>query len=333
MKQGRTIQELAAELQRQQGAKYDFITHTQNLDLSEDAQRLEVYGKSYIISPLFHRQLAASFQIPWPFYERLLREGDELLVSSIARYMLYKHDTKRTIRTMDGTARAFLSDRYRQIDNDEVAAAVLPILYQMTDAQIESCEITPNKLYIKVTNPRLVADVRVGDPVQGGLLVFNSEVGLGAVGVCVFVKRLVCSNGMIVSDLGHRKHHIGRENEESWDLYSDDTRKAENKALLLKLGDVVQAAVDEAKFQVVVDKLRDAADRKIEKVDEVMEVTAERFGFNKAETSCILQRFIEGADLTYYGLSNAVTRASNDMEDYDRATELERIGWQIITNA
>jgi hypothetical protein len=30
-------------------------------------------------------------------------------------------------------------------------------------------------------------------------------------------------------------------------------------------------------------------------------------------------------------LSNAVTRAAADTENYDRATELERVGWQIAT--
>jgi hypothetical protein len=32
-----------------------------------------------------------------------------------------------------------------------------------------------------------------------------------------------------------------------------------------------------------------------------------------------------------YGLSNAITRASQDVESYDRATALEGIGWQVAT--
>ena len=35
--------------------------------------------------------------------------------------------------------------------------------------------------------------------------------------------------------------------------------------------------------------------------------------------------------MSLYGLSNAVTRMSADVESYDRATELESIGWDIIT--
>ena len=32
------------------------------------------------------------------------------------------------VRTLDGKARAFLSDRYHRIDNEQIAEAVLPVL-------------------------------------------------------------------------------------------------------------------------------------------------------------------------------------------------------------
>ena len=44
-----------------------------------------------------------------------------------------------------------------------------------------------------------------------------------------------------------------------------------------------------------------------------------------------MQRLIESNDLTLYGLSNAVTRHSQDVESYDRASELESIGYSILT--
>ncbi len=44
----------------------------------------------------------------------------------------------------------------------------------------------------------------------------------------------------------------------------------------------------------------------------------------------MLQRLIEDADYTVYGLANAVTRHSQDVEDYDRASKLEEIGYHII---
>ena len=34
-----------------------------------------------------------------------------------------------------------------------------------------------------------------------------------------------------------------------------------------------------------------------------------------------------------YGLANAVTRHSQDVEDYDRASKLEEIGYSVMTMA
>ena len=38
-------------------------------------------------------------------------------------------------------------------------------------------------------------------------------------------------------------------------------------------------------------------------------------------------------DCSQYGLINAVTRASQDIEDYGRATELERLGGELLASA
>ena len=42
-------------------------------------------------------------------------------------------------------------------------------------------------------------------------------------------------------------------------------------------------------------------------------------------------RLIEDADYTVYGLANAVTRYSQDVENYDRASQLESIGYTVMT--
>ena len=48
------------------------------------------------------------------------------------------------------------------------------------------------------------------------------------------------------------------------------------------------------------------------------------------ENKGVLQHLIEGGDLTRFGLYNAVTRDSADIESYDRATEIERAGAAVV---
>ncbi len=108
----------------------------------------------------------------------------------------------RALRQCQG----IFSDCYRRLDNLELCAAVLTVIQEMQGSQIESCEVTPTHLYLKVVNRRLKAEVRVGDVVQAGFVVFNSEVGLGSLRVEVLVFRLACKNGLICKDLAQKKY-------------------------------------------------------------------------------------------------------------------------------
>ena len=336
MKAGRTLQDLAVELNRQTAAKRDYIVNTGRMGLTDGAESFMLYPEDappipFSMTGLFERQLGAALGIPAKYYDKMRAEYPALLAHNVNGWFERAPD-KHTVRTLDGRARAFLSDRYRRIDNYDIAQAALPVIGEMDGARVESCEVTENRMYLKIVNPRLTAEVNKGDVVQAGIIISNSEVGLGSVSVMPLVFRLVCLNGMIVQDYGKRKYHIGRENEEAWELYSDETLQADDAAFMLKLADIVRTAVDEARFSMVVDKLREAAGARITgHVPEVVELTARQYGMNKDEETGILQHLIAGGDLSLYGLSSAITRASQDVADYDRATALEGLGWDIAT--
>ena len=77
-----------------------------------------------------------------------------------------QESSQRMLRTLDGSARAYLSNRYRRIDNIDIAGVTLPILGGLPDIRFESCQITESRMYIKAVNPRLQAEVSPGDIVQ-----------------------------------------------------------------------------------------------------------------------------------------------------------------------
>jgi hypothetical protein len=167
------------------------------------------------------------------------------------------------------------------------------------------------------------------------VVISNSEVGLGAVSVQPLVYRLVCTNGMVVNDFGERRAHVGRAAkalEDSFSIYSDETMEAEDKAFMLKLRDTTMAAIEEARFAQIIGRLQDSTHAKITgRVQDVIELTGKTYALNQPEQDNILNYLIQGGDLSLYGLSNAITRASQDVESYDRATALEGIGWQVAT--
>ena len=211
----------------------------------------------------------------------------------------------------------------------------LPIIGQMPDARFESCNLSENYMFIKVVNPRLQAEVVPGDIVQAGVIISNSETGLGAVNIQPLVYRLVCSNGMVVNDARTRRHHVGRvaSSDEDFLLYSQETLAADDHAFILKIQDTVRAAVDEAKFARVIDKMREGSEAQLNtaKIPDIVKMTGSNFGITELESEGVLQRLIESGDFTLYGLANAVTRYSQDVENYDRATKLEEVGYNVLT--
>ena len=97
--------------------------------------------------------------------------SDVGLLSYNVNRWFQREPEQRMIRTMDGRARAFLSNRYRRIDNLDIARVTLPIIGEMPEARYESCQLTEDYLYIKVVNPRLTAEVTPGDIVQAGIII------------------------------------------------------------------------------------------------------------------------------------------------------------------
>ena len=108
---------------------------------------------------------------------------------------------------------------------------------------------------------------------------------------------------------------------------------ADDRAFLLKIRDTVLTAVNEANFSRVVEMMQEAANAKMNtaNVPEVVRLASRDFGITDEEHPGVLQHLIEGRDLTLYGLANAVTRYSQDVENYDRASKLEEIGYQVMT--
>ena len=340
MKQGRP--EVLTELKRQNESKHDYISPAGSISLWDDGQTLSmrssVSQELFGTTDLFHRQIGSALSIPAKYYDLMRTQKPELLAENVNSW-LKSREQNYMIRSMDygsgRVARAFLSDRYRRIDNMEVASAILPLFAGKEEMEVISCEVTMSRLYLKILNKRLEAEVVPGDFVQAGVVISNSEVGLGAVSVQPLVYRLVCSNGMVCNEFGERKAHVGRAAkglEDSFGIYTDETMEAEDRAFMLRLRDTTLAAIEEARFTQIVGRLQDSTHAKITgRIQDVVELTGKAYDLSQPEQDNILNYLISGGDLSLYGLSNAITRASQDVDSYDRATSLEGIGWQVAT--
>ena len=333
MLKGISLVELAKKIEANRDLKQDFIAPTEQLKMhvQEDKKASLIIPKQgeFPVLPLAHDQIAARVDIPKKYYERMRNEAPELLANNVNTWFR-KNPEKRMVRTLGGDVRAFLSNRYNRIENEEIAEVAIPILYQIPDVKIVSAEVTDRRLYIQAVSPRLQGEVKKGDVVQAGVVISNSEVGAGAVSVARMNYRLVCLNGMIMPDK-FRAYHTGRQIEDTESLWQDDTRKADDRAILLKVRDMVKAAVDAAEFAKTIDRMRALTEgRMTGKPDEVIEVLCAKVGMSETEKGGVLCSLIEGGDLSAWGMINAITAQAHTSKDYDRAVELEAAGGQLL---
>lgn len=339
MKQSLTLSQLAQTLEAQQAEKRDFIANSQDLSMEVGAMgslELQLSPTRYTLTDHAHRQVGERLGIPAKYYDRMRGEAPQLLATNL-NHWFSQNPERRMVRTLGGTVRAFLSDRYQPIDHLQVLGFILPVLHELAEGQglrVESCAVTERKLYLKALFPRTQAEVARGDVVQSGLVLSNSEVGLGAVTIQPLIFRLVCANGMIAEDYAQRRHHVGKawEAEEGVrELLSDEALEADQTAFLLKVRDVVRATADQTQFGRMVERLRQASAQRLEHPAKAVEQVSQRYRLSTPEGEAILRHLIEGGDLSLWGLANAVTQTAQAVTSYDRATELEGLGWTVAT--
>lgn len=352
MKTGKSLEDLLIELKRQSQAKKDIVADTRQIVMASDADCLSVGSHVFeSINDTAHNQIGTYLNIPKKYYELMRSDQPELLAHNVNTWLHLESNTqKRLVRTLDGTARAFLSDRYRRIDNDVIAQMALTTLFsmpQVSGANVVSCEITPTRLYIKVVFFHIQGEVKVGDIVESGIMITNSEIGLGGFTVKPFIHRLWCKNGAVMNDAVIAKRHIGSRLASGVINYQDDTKKADDQALMLEMRDTIMTCGDQDSFNVYLERMRESTEsEKIQKPVEAVEVLTNDFSvftFSEGEKNLILENLIRDQDYSKWGMLNAVTKVANDHPDYERATELEGYGgtilsldrsqWSLIANA
>lgn len=344
MRQDLTLENFAGKLEHGRFNKTDVLASTRQLavelpTVGEKGLQLSVVRDNapnlrYDINNHAHEQIAGKLKIPKMFYDRLRTDHPDTLADTITT-LFDREPENRMIRTLDGTARAYLSDKFRiDMDNWDVANAALPILQAVPEMNIVSMSVTDTRMYIKALFPRLSGSVGLNDPVQAGIVISNSEVGKGSLRVEPLIYRLVCLNGMISGTM-LKKFHVGARHgmsDEAFAILSQEARDKSAEAMRVIIRDVVKAATDAADFAQRVSALEAATLNKIEgDVPKAVEVLGNRLNLNQSEQSSVLRHLIEGGDLSQYGVANAVTRTASDLSDYDRVTELERFGGNVIT--
>jgi hypothetical protein len=350
MKTGKSLIQLAQEIERRANAKSDLVADTRHMELVPvgNGAAIRVGDEhTFGVNGVAHDQIGTHLEIPAKYYDKMLAEAPALLANNVNEWFR-KYPAPRMVRTLDNTARAFLSDKFSpDMENEDLAAAVLPVIGDL-GLDVMSCDVTDRRLYIKAVDKKVTRELakhgaRFGDGghtivriVSPAITISNSEVGLGALSVQGGTYDGFCSNLASFGERSMRRAHVGQKHTiEEGALYamlSDKTKRLDQAALWSKVRDVVRGIFDQVKFDALVNKIEGTRQEHIvsDDVVKVVKVATVKLGLNETEGKSVLKHLIEGGELSRFGLYNAVTRMSADVDSYDRATELERVGAKVI---
>lgn len=361
MKTGITLHEMATKLAATQEAKADYVGSTEKLYARPDG-KIEIDGvlnenfdgaQGFDVTNHAKRQIEQWAGLPAGYADKCPSElwainVNHWLKSTPANRMLRTLNPNPYLGITNPTLRAFLSDLFRIVDNYDYFEAIYPKIQKHADEgnlKIDSINVTPRKFYFKahlenVDEVILKPEHTIGEGhnhyfrVRPAIEFGNGEIGGAAISVALGVYDDSCTNLAVFRSNAFKRNHIGKAqaDTEMWKLLSTSTQELSNKALLAQIADYAEAGLDRTSelFNDTCNLCREKLGLEVKRPEATMQLVTEQFNLSQAEGEGVLAALLQRGDMSVFGIQAAVTQHSQEVEDYDRASELEEIGGQIL---
>ena len=339
--QNKTLEDMLTVIKAQNDMKQDYIAPTNQLQFRTIESDDRVHGTNHsqivmeanngegtkILNVNQHcfDQIAQKAEIATPTARRLQqnypREMDNLINA-----IWQKENSKRMIRTFDnsnslspfnydnhtGTARAFLSDKFKTFDNSDLLESALPTLGE-SDAswKIVNYANTDKKLYIRLKSEVIQSDAGLNDLMAHGIGISNSETGSGSVAVFGIAWTLACLNGMQTENVTRKAHITSARDGDTWNVLTDETKRADNHSLKLQLRDIVSSYASRDAFDENIEKMKKAKEDVVNvPINESVENLGKVLTLSKKETSNVLEGLLQTIGQSGYEQNQKVNRAT-----------------------
>ena len=269
---------------------------------------------------------------------RRLQANYSMQFDNLVNAIWRKETSVRMLRTHDrvdgfGTLRAFVSDKFKTFDHVNLLNSALPQLMDSpAQFQVVDAIVTDKRLYLRLKSLlQTGGGANVGDIMANGIGLQNSEVGAGSVSVYQVVWTLDCLNGLQTQNRTRSSHITSGRDNEDWGLLSDQAKDADNRALELKIRDLVGVYSSRDSFDGILESMKAAAADVID-ADADKAAVVDNLGavmkLTKKETGDVLNGLLDTIGQAGYErdkplsratLINAVTAVSHkaDADDVD----------------
>jgi len=241
---------------------------------------------------------------------------------SLTNAIWQKENSKRMIRTYDdlnqgmnpsGTARAFLSDKFKTFDNSDLLESALPQLMESeANWKIVNCAVTQKKMYIRLKSELITGTgANVNDIMAHGIGLSNSETGAGSISAFGINWTLACLNGMQTQNITRKSHITSARDGDTWNILTNETKEADNHSLKLQLRDIVSSYASRQSFDENLEKMKLESEDIIDvETTEAVENLGKVLTLSKKETSNVLDGLLKTIGQAGYENDKPVNRAT-----------------------
>lgn len=326
---GEHFKQILEQMEKADAAKRDLIVSTDAFQVTDNGSLLlDGIDGTLGFTDTGFSQFCNTFGMPVQYARKCLSRDPKMFTEHMRVWMNdMPNDKERLVRMYqtnegDHRIRAVLSPKYGIMDN-------LPIFKEMSwipqelDADVRGFGLTPDHFDLRFRMPnkkRVIGKLRddvTDDWVMPGLHIRNSETGMSKLTVTMFIDRLVCSNGMVVSrntDQSFSRRHIGR-------MEIDVTERVET--IIGK----IDTTFDEYVEQMVI-----AKSDKIIDMEKYLNRVIER-DFTQAQGNRIRQAFDQEPGNTRHHAIQAITAAARDIESWTDRLEMEKKADDLLIHA
>ena len=327
------------EVKRRATEKKDVIVPANMLTMRPDAETnsvsLTMGGDGLEVLERAHNQLASITKIPANYYDRLKDSNAGMLAGNV-NHWLHQSDKSHMIRTLDGKARAIMSDMYLRIDNEVIAAHAIPeILKHGKDVYPLQTMMTDDRLSMKFLHQNLEANIDGKGVIRPAIIITNSETGQGRFNVQAYFYRDFCTNGCIFgmtqTDIEIKQVHRGARLPAG--MLSQETLGHMSNTIASQTADIIRYVFSPEGFGVMTDKLKattEGATVAPVHAGDLIKVLGQDYQLSQGERQGALDSLLTDGDFSQWGVLNAITKQANTVKNNDRIHTLETAGAKII---
>ncbi len=261
--------------------------------------------ESFAVSDLAVTQMCGRLDIPVKYYRRLPDE----MKAFVANYDLKRlNGNSYLLRGKGEWVRAFLSAEYVTYNNSQIAETVESLLGK-GEVTVKGFVVEETHMFLKIVSEELW-DVESG--LKAGIMVGNSEVGMGSVSVEPFVFRKPCTNDLVVAQEKSFRHaHI----------HLTDFEITRRMAEAISEGFRLASAILEAFLKTRNDPIPDPV--------ETIRKLAEARDFSQKFTDQVVSSYAAEPEASRFGVINAFTNAAQRLAPLQRI-EMERFAGSLL---